>query len=222
MFEFLQRLREKVSTGVVSGSDRVKINEQLGRGAEEIFEYVFSENGVVASRGNEEIGKSSISKYMGESKLQELINFVLEYFSKLEIPVKRGTFVEYRTGMLNFSPIGRSCSQEEREEFGKFDKQNEVRKQFVNKLYEKFPINKYGLQFSIGGQISVDCFPIGWDKTFCLKFLENEYDEIHFFGDMTHQGGNDYEIFIHQNTIGHTVTSPIDTIAKCTHLFLPL
>ena len=42
--------------------------------------------------------------------------------------------------------------------------------------------------FIAGGQISFDVFPIGWDKTFCLRFVENEgYNEIHFFGDKTHE-----------------------------------
>jgi phosphomannomutase len=43
----------------------------------------------------------------------------------------------------------------------------------------------YGMKFSIGGQISFDCFPLGWDKTYCLQFLQ-EYDNIFFFGDKTH------------------------------------
>lgn len=35
-----------------------------------------------------------------------------------------------------------------------------------------------------------------WDKTYCLRFVEGKgYDEIHFFGDKTTPGGNDYEIF---------------------------
>jgi len=39
--------------------------------------------------------------------------------------------------------------------------------------------------------------PQGWDKTFCLKYVEAAgFDEIHFFGDKTYEGGNDYEIFI--------------------------
>ena len=33
----------------------------------------------------------------------------------------RGTFIEFRSGMLNISPIGRNCSQEERDEYEKFD-----------------------------------------------------------------------------------------------------
>lgn len=44
-----------------------------------------------------------------------------------------------------------------------------------------------GLIYSIGGQISFDVFPIGWDKTYCLQFVEGEFDEIHFFGDKTYQ-----------------------------------
>ena len=34
------------------------------------------------------------------------------------------------------------------------------------------------------------------------------------------QGGNDYEIFSSPKTIGHTVTSPMDTIKQCTELFI--
>lgn len=33
----------------------------------------------------------------------------------------RGTFIEFRNGMLNVSPIGRSCTQEERKEFYELD-----------------------------------------------------------------------------------------------------
>lgn len=50
------------------------------------------------------------------------------------------------------------------------------------------------MKYSIGGQISFDVFPVGWDKTFCLRFLK-DYQEIYFFGDKTYEGGNDYEIY---------------------------
>ena len=32
-----------------------------------------------------------------------------------------GTFIEFRNGMLNISPIGRNCSQSERDEYEKYD-----------------------------------------------------------------------------------------------------
>lgn len=64
-------------------------------------------------------------------------------------------------------------------------------------------------------------FPIGWDKTYCLKFLK-EYDEIFFFGDKTYEGGNDHEIYEELKKVGrsYTVVNPEDTIQKLNELFL--
>lgn len=39
---------------------------------------------------------------------------------------RRGTFIEFRNGMINISPIGRSCTLEERIEFSEIDKVNTV------------------------------------------------------------------------------------------------
>ena len=76
------------------------------------------------------------------------------------------------------------------------------------------------LTYSIGGQISFDVFPEGWDKTYALNFIgESEYEEIHFFGDKTFVGGNDYEIFSHPRVKGHTVNGPEDTMTQCKALF---
>ena len=36
----------------------------------------------------------------------------------------------------------------------------------------------------LGGQISIDVFPQGWDKRYCLQYLK-DFKEIHFFGDKT-------------------------------------
>lgn len=61
-----------------------------------------------------------------------------------------------------------------------------MRATFVEALREVF--RDYGLTFSIGGQISFDIFPNGWDKRYCLQFVEKEgFDEIYFFGDKTYQ-----------------------------------
>ena len=60
-----------------------------------------------------------------------------------------------------------------------------VREAFVKVLQEKFA--DFGLTFAIGGQISFDVFPNGWDKTFCLNHVADEgFEEIHFFGDKTY------------------------------------
>lgn len=121
MLEFMRELREVVTVGVVGGSDLVKITEQLGKTVVHDYDYVFSENGLLAHKNGELIGRQ--------------------------------------------------------------------------------------------------VFPRGWDKTYSLKYL-GEFQEIHFFGDKTYKGGNDYEIYESKRTVGHTVTSPDDTAAQCRSLFL--
>jgi phosphomannomutase len=213
MHAFIKEMRPKSYIGVVGGSDFAKIKEQLGDDLLSEWDYVFSENGLTAHKQGILIGQQSFKTFLGEDKLKQFINFCLHYIADLDIPIKRGTFIEFRNGMLNISPIGRNCSQEERDEFEKFDKEAGVRAEFVSALREKFA--DFGLTYSIGGQISFDVFPNGWDKTFCLQFLKADgFKEIHFFGDKCSPGGNDYEIYTSEETIGHCVTSYQDTMKQ--------
>jgi phosphomannomutase len=46
-----------------------------------------------------------------------------------------------------------------------------------------------------------------------------KYTTIHFFGDKTFKGGNDYEIFADPRTIGHSVRDPDDTLSQVKELF---
>lgn len=212
-------MRKHVSVGIVGGSDLVKILEQLGGDdALNKYDYVFSENGLVAHKNGKLILEENIIKYLGEEKSQVFINFCLEYLSKLKLPFKRGTFIETRSGLINIAPCGRNSSKEERNEFEKYDKIHGIRKAFIDVLKEKF--SDYNLVYSIGGQISFDVFPSGWDKRFCLKQIEQDgFEIIYFFGDKTYEGGNDYEIANDPRTQASTVTSPEDTIEKLKNLF---
>ncbi|PCH44388.1 eukaryotic phosphomannomutase [Wolfiporia cocos MD-104 SS10] len=223
MIRLLRALRKKAVIGVVGGSDLVKISEQLsvaGSSVMDEFDYTFAENGLTAYKMGQALPSQSFIKYMGEERYKVLVNFILHYLADLDIPIKRGTFIEFRNGMINVSPIGRNATVAERNEFNLYDKQHGVRAAFVSVLKEKFP--DYGLTFAIGGQISFDVFPNGWDKTYCLRHVEDEqFEEIHFFGDKTHKGGNDYEIYTDSRTIGHAVSSPADTARLLKELFLP-
>ena len=217
MLDTLTALQKKHYIGVISGSDVKKLQEQLGKSLVERLDFTFSENGLYTLKEGKEFAVKSIKDELGEEKLKNFINFCLRYIADLDIPIKRGTFIEYRAGMLNVSPIGRNCSQEEREEFERYDREKEIRKKFVETLEKEF--NSYNLQFAIGGQISFDVFPKGWDKTYCLRFLD-EFTDVHFFGDKTFPGGNDYEIFSHERTKGHTVLNHTETIKELNELFL--
>lgn len=76
----------------------------------------------------------------------------------------RGTFIEFRSGLINVSPIGRNCSQEERKAFHKYDQviqsvtvvilllllqEHKIREKMVAVLQEKFAdLNLKVLTFS--------------------------------------------------------------------------
>jgi phosphomannomutase len=219
MKSFMQDLKKKVVVGIVGGSDLVKQQEQMGSSVVTDVDYNFSENGLDAYKHGELVGKEAIHTYLGEDNIKRIVNWALIYIANLDLPIKRGTFIEFRAGMLNISPIGRNCSREERNDYEKYDLANDIRKNMVKAMSEEFA--DLNLKYSVGGQISFDVFPQGWDKTFCLNFLKlNDWDEIHFFGDKTFEGGNDYEIFTHERVKGHTVTSPADTMEQVTALFM--
>jgi len=223
MIEILRALRKKTIVAFVGGSDLVKISEQLlvegNATVFDEFDYGFAENGLVAYKLGKALPFQSFIKFLGEEKYKPLVNFVLHYIADLDLPIKRGTFVEFRTGLVNICPMGRNATIQERLDFQALDAKMGYRIALVKALQEKFP--DYGLKYSIGGQVSIDVFPIGWDKTYSLGILADEhFEEIHFFGDKTQKGGNDYEIFNDPRTIGHAVTDPDHTIKILKELFL--
>ncbi|KAG9396343.1 HAD-superfamily hydrolase, subfamily IIB [Carpediemonas membranifera] len=206
----LQLKKEKgVSLGIVGGSDLSKQKEQLGERFMRDFEYVFSENGLVYYKNNELQHEGSFATALGEDRLQTLMNESMRHFADVRLPVKRGTFFEYRKGLLNVSPCGRGVSQEERDAFEEYDSVHHIRKKYVELMNTLF--GTWDLNFAIGGQISVDIYPKGWDKTYCLQFIPDDYT-IHFFGDKTDVGGNDHELYEHPRTVGHKVANPDDTM----------
>lgn len=261
MLSLLSQLRHKVAIGFVGGSDLVKQQEQLGTASlpvTSLFDFCFAENGLTAYRLGQPLASQSFIGWLGEDRYKDLVNFILRYLADLDIPVKRGTFVEFRNGMINVSPVGRNATVDERNAYERFDKESGVRREFVRVLREKFadlgltylllfslhpsasarllpPVRACSQHeelmrdqsYSIGGQISFDIFPKGWDKTYCLQHIEAEakrpdgveYKTIHFFGDKTYEGGNDYEIFNDPRTVGHSVANPDETAQELKKLF---
>lgn len=210
--EFLySKIKKLASIAIVTGANIEKIYEQLnGIKILNEFDYIFPENGIVHIEKGVEVQKSSFSEKLGEETLKKFINFTLHYIADLDLPFKRGTFIEYRNGMINIAPCGRQCKVEERKIFHELDKKNQIRVKMIEALRNEF--QEVDLTYAIGGEISFDVYPHGWDKSFCLSRLPvNKYKEIHFFGDQTEPGGNDYEIFVDPRTIGHRVNSYKDT-----------
>ena len=105
-----------------------------------------------------------------------------------------GNHIEDRGSMVNFSIVGRDCNQEQREEYYKLDKEKVERKIIAQAIKEKFP----DLDAVIGGQISIDIYPKGNDKSQVLNVIEQERlvttNEYIFIGDGIENGGNDYPL----------------------------
>jgi len=205
-------LKENIDIGFVGGSDLEKQIEQLTEENLKLFTWMFSQNGLKSFYKQELFYEKSLIDFLGEEKYCFIINKILYCLSQLEIPKKRGNFIELRSGLINVSPIGRSCSQLEREEFNELDKKYKYREQLIENIKTELGEVADEFKYSIGGQISFDMFPKGWDKTFALQFVESKYDKIYFFGDMVHEGGNDYEIFHDKRVYGFKVSSYNDTI----------
>ena len=219
MTEVLEKLSklDNLDIGFVGGSNLPKQHEQLGDSMK-FLKYWFPENGIVAYENGVEFHKNSFIGSIGYDNYQELIDYFLKILSDIKLPKKTGLFVELRDGLLNLCPVGRLCSYDERIEFFEFDKVHNIRKNICKKLAEKFP--EFNLSFVIGGQISIDVFPKGWDKTYCLKHVSDIYDKIYFFGDKYLEGGNDFEIYSSSRTDSFKVDSPEDTIRILKSKFL--
>ena len=106
MLELLTQLRKKCAIGFVGGSDLAKQQEQIGDAINppvsvlDLFDFCFAENGLTAYRLGVQLPSNSFIKWIGEEKYQKLANWCLRYIADLNIPVKRGTFVEFRNGII--------------------------------------------------------------------------------------------------------------------------
>lgn len=239
MIRLLARLRSKYAVGIVGAGDFNKQQMQLGGpDLRERLDFCFSENGVHAFRGTEQLHCKSIAEELGEALWQAFdtgLRGVLEAERRESDRLlqliqpgasidQRGTFLECRQCTVNICPIGRTpaLTKEERASFDAADREAGLRHRLLEQLVQRFgPGTEYNLTFSIGGQIGIDVCPTGWDKTFCLQFVPNdEFETVHFFGDKTQEGGGDFELFTHPRTIGHTVSSPEDTMEQVESIFL--
>jgi phosphomannomutase len=96
--------------------------------------------------------------------------------------------------MLNFSTVGRNCTLEERQQYFEWDNKVGERKKIAKEIRDGWP----DLDAVIGGQISIDIYPKGNDKSQILDIIKQERlvepDEYIFIGDRMEKGGNDYPL----------------------------
>ena len=155
-------------------------------------------SGIFSSMANELRIKDEVI-YKNEWKPPiSLLSKLLEWHSKSPYLHKRKKYVESRVGMLNFSVAGRESSYEERLKYFKWDRLNSERETIAADISKNFP----HLDVRLGGMISLDIQPKGFNKSQAVRYVRNlkdlkgspnKYDIIYFFGDKGFEGGNDYD-----------------------------
>jgi phosphomannomutase len=177
---FVEWIKNK-NVYLLTGSDHEKTIEQVG---EEIWNNVTESHqcgGNVIFRKGELIEES---KWKPSTSLLDTCQNLIDISS---YKIKAGNHIETRVGLLNISVVGRDCTQKQREDYYEWDKENGEREFMCRAITKMFP----DLEASAGGQISVDIHEFGKNKSQIRKRLDGD---IHFFGDKTMEGGNDYPI----------------------------
>ena len=192
---FFKQWIKKNKFYLVTGSDLPKLQEQMCM-------YDIEAEGIFTCCGNQfwlpnpsvPIQSADLiydNKFKVPRKLNKLLGTIL---SNSQYPHRYGNHIEARGSMVNFSIVGRDCTQEQREEYYKWDNEKGERKIIAQAVKEKFP----DLDAVIGGQISIDIYPKGNDKSQVLNVIEQERlvppNEYIFIGDGIENGGNDYPL----------------------------
>jgi len=203
---FLEWIEGK-SVFLVSGSDMKKIKQQIPHS------IISRCSGISCSMGNELwLGKELKYKNTFEPP-KTLIEMLSSFQVKTKSPVLgKAPFIEYRTGMINFTTIGRDSSNEQRLAYYNWDKDHKERIRISDQIEKAFP----DLEAKLGGQISIDIQPKGRNKSQVSKWIrKNLNGKIIFFGDKCTPEGNDYDIYVDVKKNGgksYSVKSPIDTL----------
>lgn len=166
---------------LITGSDKDKTIEQVG---EEIWLNVtraYQSCGNAVYEGGKLIRQSDFKM---DTELQRML-FTFQACSDWK--EQYGNHIEERIGLVNYSTIGRDCPQKARKEYYKWDNINKERELFCKVVEETFP----RLEASVGGEISIDIYPKGQNKS---QILDDLKGDITFFGDRCEPGGNDYPI----------------------------
>jgi phosphomannomutase len=100
--------------------------------------------------------------------------------------LRTGNHIEQRSGMVNFSVVGRNANAEQRAKYVEYDTVKNERINIASAFNIMFP----DLQATVGGDTGIDIAPRGADKSQILRDFKED-DTIHFYGDAMFEGGND-------------------------------
>ena len=165
---------------LVTGSDKPKTIEQISEGTYNLCKRVYQCSGSDVWDAETNILKSGWT-------LPDLARTFLiscEYESLFSL--RTGNHIEQRSGMANFSVVGRNANAEQRAKYVEYDTVKNERINIASAFNTMFP----DLQATVGGDTGIDIAPRGADKSQILRDFKED-DTIHFYGDAMFEGGND-------------------------------
>ena len=207
MLKALRALCRHAEIGFLTGSGLEYIKEQLWPALNDpIIKHnchLLPCNGTeyLITEGDEEIIFNPISKALmeeeiGSGMLQELMKLLCELQAQIvneyKIPLAGG-FIQNRQSMINWCPIGRNATTQERELFQALDKTFKIREKYMLSLGSV--AEEMDVTVKLGGDTSFDIYPHGWDKTYALTHFDESRWDFWFIGDRCERTGNDYEIY---------------------------
>jgi|TARA_R100000030_G_scaffold65738_4_gene50073 phosphomannomutase len=210
LVDTLVKLCKYTDIGIVSGSDYEYIMQQCGflTTKDEIKQnlHILPCNGTMhyapplyREDKCKLIHSNDMRAVLGNSDLNTIFKKIINYqdhiVSHYDIPLT-GHFVSYRGSMINWCPIGRNATREDRRLFQEFDKNfglSSFRRTLLEQIKEEFANAKLEVTIKLGGETSFDIFPNDWDKTYALSHFPDH--KIWFLGDRCGDNGNDKEIF---------------------------
>lgn len=212
--QFFEWLKDK-EVYLVSGGSFKRLCEQLTPEVMDSIEGVFACMGNVYYRRKKDEQRAWIHEYEHKFELTQKLKKSLDsVVADSKYPTKTRKHYEARTGMVNFSIVGREATQKQRAEYAAYDAEHKEREQIVEQLHAQFP----KLDFVIGGAVSIDIFNKGRDKSQVIRehFKDLSQDVIiHFVGDRIEYPGNDHAIAeaVRERAFGnvHSVESWKDT-----------
>ncbi len=147
---------------------------------------------------------------------KELVRNILELqtyaLRRYDFPVT-GNFISDRGSMINWSPVGRDASHEDRASFVLEDIKNNLRKHLCDCLRVRLDdADLRTTDLALGGSTSIDIFPKGWDKTHALRHIDPSM-KVWFWGDKCDPRGNDHTLWkaLQSKKTSFAVEDPADT-----------
>ena len=184
---------------LVTGSDKPKTVEQLTEPTYNLCKRAYQCSGNDVYSGNQHIRASEWKlPYSAHAWLETMLE-------ESAFPLRTGTHIEQRPGMVNFSIVGRGADSQQRQRYVEYEQATNERRNIADLFNQRFAENN--IVANVAGDTGMDIQPQGADKSQIIPELLELHPgaTVNFYGDKTSAGGNDHTIACALVEQGHTV-----------------